>query len=426
MPLLPVTDAARLRTGLTYSTGRRTLPKVVALNTGKAGVLAKIGTYVELANALGEAYQRLPPKPRPLDILAFVLAGANACKQWTDTRRSMTYQSPTSFFSDESSEWERLPGFAWPVIRDNVCAPSIVSEYWSGEPGDYAMGEGTIDGIRFRWVQDGVSSEELVSGPFVLNGQTDQALAVLMRCFWARQPSQHITLIGRLVGEDLSFSDTFTTTEEIQQLTARARCFTDRQITRSILLTGRPGAGKSTAIRACVKQLGLRSLRLSASVLREAQSSHTGDGMVNLTGLVQMARPDVLIIDDVDHMMLDAYTLAFFEQARRHCRLLLTSCNDVKVLLGAALRPGRFDDIFEFETVDPSLLTRLSHGDPEAMERLGRLPIAYAQSFRDTADALGLEQAIDELDELELRAALIEGASKKDTDEEEDGEDDQG
>jgi hypothetical protein len=387
---------------------------MVAVNTGRPGILNKIGTYLEVASALGEAYQRLPPKPRPLDWLALAAAAGNAWATWAKDQRETAYLSPTNFFTDPGCTWEDLPQSAWAVIKGNVENATAVVDYWNGEEGGYLMVEGTVGGLPFRWVQEGTASERLVVRPHVPQGRRAEALTMLTERFWARQPGRHVAMGGAELEADGSFNDDHQVTTEIRSLIDRCARFLDRGVTRSMLLVGLPGAGKSTAIRATVAALRLTSLRLSAGNLKTARSNYGQEGgLVNLTGIVQMARPDVLIVDDVDHMMLDAFTLSFFENVRAHCRLVLTSCNSTRSLLGAALRPGRFDDIVEFATVDPTLIARLSHGDPAVAERLAKLPVAYAHSFYDVARVLGVEQATVELDELEERAAAIERAGQR-------------
>lgn len=388
---------------------------MVAVNTGKLGTLAKIAAYFEVVGSVGESFQRLPPKPRMMDWLAFGASIGKAWAQWSEIRVKNSFLSPTSFFNAPGCPWEPLPGIVWPVIRDNVENPVAIPEFWNGEDGSYVLVEGTIDTVPFRWVQEGTCSEQLINVPFVPKGQRDEALNVLHQKFWAKVFTRQIAIVNNTIEPDNSFDEQYAMTAEIRQLIDRASKFVDHGITRSILLVGLPGAGKSTAIRACVRHLGLRSLRLSAASIKNTRGNYDhGNSAVNLLAVLQMAKPDVLVIDDVDHMMLDAFTLSFLEGARQHCKLILTSCNSVRTMLGAALRPGRFDDIVEFSTMDPSLINRLAHGDRSIAERLSRLPVAYAQCFYDVARALGVEQALAELKELEDRAADIERATKED------------
>lgn len=79
-------------------------------------------------------------------------------------------------------------------------------------------------------------------------------------------------------------------------------------------------------------------------------------------------------------------------------------------MLGALLRPGRFDDIVTFDTLDRELLAELLGPHADLADRLQDLPIAYVREFIARLSVLGRDAALNELEELaaRVRAAATE------------------
>lgn len=82
--------------------------------------------------------------------------------------------------------------------------------------------------------------------------------------------------------------------------------------------------------------------------------------------------------------------------------------------MGAAVRPGRFDDIVRVDRLDPVVLRTLLAADADLHERLATLPAAYVVEFATRRRVLGREQALVELDELIDRAKQIAGSAECD------------
>ena len=100
--------------------------------------------------------------------------------------------------------------------------------------------------------------------------------------------------------------------------------------------------------------------------------------------------------------------LHFLERASRTCRVVMASANCADNMMGAALRPGRFDDIIRVDRLDPEVLGRMLGDDPELAERLAEAPVAYVAEFVKRRAVLGLDRAIAELDELLDRHRAID------------------
>jgi hypothetical protein len=123
-----------------------------------------------------------------------------------------------------------------------------------------------------------------------------------------------------------------------------------------------------------------------------------------------------MILDDLDRVAVTAPLLAFLEMARRTCLVVVGSANSVQKMMGAAVRPGRFDDIVKVDRLDPVVLQTLLAGDADLHARLADLPAAYVVEFATRRRVLGREQALVELDELTSRSKAIATSSECDAD----------
>ncbi|MCX5740873.1 MAG: AAA family ATPase, partial [Proteobacteria bacterium] len=177
-----------------------------------------------------------------------------------------------------------------------------------------------------------------------------------------------------------------------------------------------PGTGKSMAIRWLVGELGLTSVRIDLAVLARLHGYGSVSVSTSLETLLRLLQPQAMILDDLDRITITGSLLAFLELAQRTCKVVIASANSVEKLLGAALRPGRFDDIIRIDRLDPDVLRRLLADDVDLFDRLVALPAAYVVEFVKRRRVLGRAAALVELDELVARAGRIGAAPDSDAD----------
>jgi SpoVK/Ycf46/Vps4 family AAA+-type ATPase len=72
-------------------------------------------------------------------------------------------------------------------------------------------------------------------------------------------------------------------------------------------------------------------------------------------------------------------------------------------MIGALLRPGRFDEVVTFDSLDRELLVELLGTDADLADQLEGLPIAYVREFVARLRVLGRNAALEELAELTER-----------------------
>ena len=124
-----------------------------------------------------------------------------------------------------------------------------------------------------------------------------------------------------------------------------------------------------------------------------------------LETMLRILKPDVMILDDLDRIDVSAQVLQFLETARQSCRIVMASANSVQALQGAALRPGRIDDIITFDKLDATVIARILGVDADLTDLVRDLPAAYVAEFGRRVRVLGREQALEDLPDLERRAS---------------------
>lgn len=178
----------------------------------------------------------------------------------------------------------------------------------------------------------------------------------------------------------------------------------DRDISRTVLLNGLPGAGKSYAAKVCAAERGWRALSYEASAflraLRkddDAESSFNSSEMLSTMApvkLITMVRPDMLILDDVERiedtgLLLD--TLAAIKRAG--VRWIVLTTNAITELDPAIVRPGRVDTIIEVDGLSESGLIKFFESSFIDDAALKAMVMPYAQKLRGWPYSYALEFA---------------------------------
>lgn len=135
-------------------------------------------------------------------------------------------------------------------------------------------------------------------------------------------------------------------------------------VPRTYLFIGMQGVGKSTLAGRMAQSNGKRTLQINARGLTVA-------GTNDLHFLLMGLKPDFLILDDIDRMVAEAIpmmleSLSDLKERHPHVTSILTA-NSIEPFDAATLRPGRIDQIVEFEP-------------PDGQER-GRILQAYLKEF---------------------------------------------
>ncbi|MBA3538991.1 MAG: AAA family ATPase, partial [Deltaproteobacteria bacterium] len=309
--------------------------------------------------------------------------------------------------------WTEVPEEFRRLVMEHVTGTEVDESYWDGDDQSAFLCRGTLDGEAVAWIGECAA---IVDGPYILTAREAETYRALGERLWRRLGGPHV-LYGTtgLVLDPFDGAGVLATTQMIT-LAARLRGFLEAGEPRSYLLAGPPGTGKSMAIRWMIRELGLTSVRIDLAVLARLHGAGSVQLATSLETLLRLLRPQAMILDDLDRIAITAPLLAFLELAQRTCKVVIGSANSVEKMMGAALRPGRFDEIVKVDRLDPVVLRRLLVDDLDLIERLASLPAAYVVEFVKRRRVLGRAQALEELDELIKRASRIAGAPDTDQD----------
>lgn len=117
--------------------------------------------------------------------------------------------------------------------------------------------------------------------------------------------------------------------------------YRERKISRSYMMIGEPGTGKTTFSLMCARDIGFsRILKVDPSVLETMTSA-------KIEELVKYVRPEFVLLDDFDRVggKSSKALLFILEIIKQHFPeiILITTVNDFNSLDSAIKRPGRID-----------------------------------------------------------------------------------
>ena len=371
------------------------------------------GRYLKIAGEAGTIAMSLRDKPGPLDWVGVALRAVGIGLSVRDERRRSEARDPWKFFTDVHGElqWTEVPEEFRRLVMEHVGECMVDESYWDGDEQSAFLCQGKLEGERIAWVGEG---QNIVDGPYVVTAREVETYRALGDKLWRRFGGDHLLYGTSGLVVDPFVGNGIIATTQMQELSVRMRKFLDAGVSRSYLLAGPPGTGKSLAIRWLVAGLGLTSVRIDLAVLARMHGMHSPTLATSLETLLRLLRPRAMILDDLDRVAVTAALLAFLELAQKTCDVVIASANSVTKMMGAALRPGRFDDIVRVDRLDPDVLRTLLADDLELFEKLAPLPAAYVLELVKRRKVLGKPQALAELDELVKRSSQIGQAADSD------------
>ena len=370
--------------------------------------------YLALASEAGSIAMNLGHRPTRVQLLGLGLRAVGFAVMLRGERRRMNARDPWNYFESAglARAWIAIPDEFHALVLEHVCDVEVERDHWDGEQGSCRVVLGSIAGERVGWIADG--DGEPVSGPYVRADRERETYRALGIRIWQRMGTRQVAF-GRgglcpdpLAGEPPAVG------EQVRALGDRLASFRARGMRRSCLLVGPPGTGKSTGIRHLAARLDLASLRVDLAALSRQGGVRVDDqAPLWLEALLKLLEPDLLILDDLDRVECGGELLHFLELAAATCQVVLASANGTEAMLGAALRPGRFDEVVRVDRLDPGLLRSLVGEDDELAARVGDLPVAYVAELMKRCQVLGRERALAEIDELCARRALVEQPARE-------------
>lgn len=270
-------------------------------------------------------------------------------------------------------------------------------------------------------------------GPFVKSADHDQLVNFIRESIWSLMGTQTLRLAcdDSYVGEkieiaacvdDFDFCSGEDAHNDVEQLAQRCKSFIDTGRCRNLLFYGPPGTGKSTLARAIARELNRRV------VIVEHDAIHRMSG--SAYRIIGLLRPGVLVLNDVDRGGRDdniALLQALEREHRNHPLLTCLTVNDITQLDPAILRPGRVHETREIP--EPGDKSRKLILDYYVKKFKLKLPAKQAavflskskgfspadtREFCETALAVGVEIALQEIDRINNQRKLYAGDRCKD------------
>ena len=368
----------------------------------------KWARYLKIAGDAGVIAMSLRDKPTPLDWLAVGARAISLGLTIVDERRRAIANDPWKYFEDiRGDEWTEVPEEFKRLVVESATHLAVDEAYWDGDDQSAYVCRGKIGDEQVAWVGE---AGQIVDGPYVLSKREPETYRALGDRLWKRLGGHHVLYGPQGLVSDHFLDGCVMETAQMRTLQTRMKAFLAADEPRSYLLGGPPGTGKSVAIRWLVASLGLSSVRIDLGVLARLHGYHSGSVVTSLETLLRLLRPRAMILDDLDRVAVNAPLVAFHELARKTCDVVIASANSVQSMMGAAVRPGRFDDIVRIERLDGEVLRTLLAEDLDLVERMAALPAAYVVEFVKRRRILGRDVALGELDDLLGRAKSVNTA----------------
>jgi hypothetical protein len=366
--------------------------------------------YLELAAEAGSLAMSLRDRPTRLDWVAVALRGISLVFRVRAEARARVSSSPWDYFRCDGMEpeWVLLPESLRELVIRHVRDAEILPTHWDGQINSVSVVIGKLLGREeVGWISQ--PDDVIAEGPYVRSDRQGETLSALGACMWRSFGGRHLLFGTDGISVDLYADDEHQPTSQFRSVFKRLECFANRRVSRSVLFAGPPGTGKSCGIRYLARALGAPSLRVELTALsRTFEQRRMSPLLGSVELIVKALHPEILIVDDIDRVADEAELLHFLELAGRLCRVVLASANCTRVLTGALLRPGRFDELIEVDRPDPDIVRAIVGDNRDLVSRLEDLPIAYIAEFVKRRDSLGLDCALDELDELKARRKRAE------------------
>jgi SpoVK/Ycf46/Vps4 family AAA+-type ATPase len=239
-----------------------------------------------------------------------------------------------------------------------------------------------IDGAKIGWLYD--VKLNMADEVYVDAHKLEVTKKKISELLWEKFKNKPIVLqrrsfkkFGELVSSiNFEIDDNFNplpsklTTEYSKYL---KKCI-DAGVSRSVMIYGAPGTGKSTATKAIVENLGLRSFRIRVEDIGDIHNAVLFES-------IEVFKPEAIIFDDFDRVSDQRSLLETLEFFQRNVKLIVATVNDRSKLDKALLRPGRFDEFIHIKKMDEDVIKHLLGEYVDGFETVKDWPIAYIDEY---------------------------------------------
>lgn len=364
----------------------------------KQSRVKKLAAWLKLASDVGAIVMDLRDKPSRWDMFSMATRATNLGITWyTERYKPSIAKNVWEYFDEGEGDWRRFPIEYNKMVINGAKDLTVADEYLDADVKFAYACLAKIGNERVGWV---VENGQCIEGPYYREDREAETFDALGQLLWQMLGGKHLLYTTSGLVLDAYHDHGVIPTDQMRELLDRTQLFMRAKEPRSYLLAGAPGTGKSVAIRWLATALGLTSVRIDLRLLSSDADSRGSTVAASLQTMLRILKPDVMILDDLDRIEVCAEVLAFLETARQSSRVVMASANRVGALRGAATRPGRIDDIIEFEFLDLNVVQKILGEFADLAELVSELPAAYVAEFARRCRVLGREQALVDLPEL--------------------------
>ncbi len=185
--------------------------------------------------------------------------------------------------------------------------------------------------------------------------------------------------------------------KNVVDLNKKLSKYLSKNINRSILFNGVPGTGKTTICKALANSFNFRTVIIYPALINRLRANY-------VSSLLRFFKIECVIIDDIDKIGNEGSVLSLLEELKKSTKLVLGTSNRKEMLSSCTIRPGRFDEVIEYNNLDLDIVRDMLTGESEEVfEKMKEWPVAFIQEYLLRKSVLGTEDALASISDLVSR-----------------------
>lgn len=228
-------------------------------------------------------------------------------------------------------------------------ASDTIEELWS-----HSISEGSEIYATGYYNRDSSSGNDVESNFMTFLTSKNFDKNKLAERIWAKFPTGlYLQVSGEenelILNKVVQSADNYVPPFDIGEFVDSLRVFKQEGISRSYLLLGPPGVGKSSFTNRIGRHFGNRFIKIDPSVMLRLSAS-------SLSIIFDFFKPEVVVMDDFDRAESEKFLFLLENMKNTFPQItLFGTVNYVAMLDAALIRPGRFDEPIWFEYPDEQM-----------------------------------------------------------------------